>query len=105
MTATADPDQSLTDAVETLDQRLLDAVGRQAIADVPVAALLSGGIDSSLVVAAHGQATSSATATFNVRFPDPRHDETAVARRVADHCGTAHHTIDGGERTLSRTRF
>ena len=80
---------------------LLEAVAGQAVADVPVAALLSGGIDSSLVVAAHRRATGGATTTFNVRFPDRGHDETPVARAVSAHYATNHHTIDGGGRGLS----
>jgi asparagine synthase (glutamine-hydrolysing) len=99
----ARPDRSATlgEVTGELERRLLEAVAGQAVADVPVAALLSGGIDSSLVVAAHGRATGTATTTFNVRFPDRTHDETPVARAVSDHCATHHHTIDAGERGLS----
>ena len=96
-----DPGRPLDDAAALLEQRLLEAVDRQSIADVPVAALLSGGIDSSLVVAAHRRATGTPTTTFNVRFPDRGHDETPVARAVSAHCGTNHHTIDPGEHSLS----
>ena len=76
----ARPDTSLSiDAVEEqLAALLLESVGSQAMADVPVAALLSGGIDSSLVVAAHRRATGDVTRTFNVRFGDKSHDETGV---------------------------
>jgi len=94
-------ERSLGETETTFADRLLEAVGRQSRADVPVAALLSGGIDSSLVVAAHGKATGTATRTFNVRFPDPEHDETDVAHSVAAHFGTRHHTIDPTERSLS----
>lgn len=86
---------------DVLESRLHDAVARQSVADVPVAALLSGGIDSSLVVAAHRRATGVPTRTFNVRFPDPRHDETPLAQAVARHCGTEHHVIDAAEHSLS----
>jgi len=79
------------------EERLLAAVKRQSVADVPVAALLSGGIDSSLVVAAHRRATGDATTTFNVRFPDRRYDETETALAVSRHYGTRHHTIDLGD--------
>src|SRR5204863_2501563 len=73
----------------------LDAVRRQSAADVPVAALLSGGIDSSLVVAARSRgAAHEATATFNVRFPIPGADESPVALAVARHCRTQHHVIE-----------
>jgi asparagine synthase (glutamine-hydrolysing) len=90
-----------TDTRWTLDRcaeeaatALLDAVSSQSVADVPVAALLSGGIDSSLVVAARQRATGEPTATFNVRFPDRSHDETPRARAVAAHYGTRHVTVD-----------
>jgi asparagine synthase (glutamine-hydrolysing) len=95
--ARAEPGQSRRETVERCAARLLESVGRQSVADVPVAALLSGGIDSSLVVAAHRQATGNSTATFSMRFPDARHDETDAARTVAAHCGTEHHVIDVAE--------
>src|SRR5437762_8029283 len=99
----ARPDHArrLDQAAGEVENALLEAVGRQAIADVPVAALLSGGIDSSLVVAAHRRATGGSTATFNVRFPAKSHDETAIAVAVARHCGTAHRTIDLGDWNMS----
>src|SRR6266576_6783650 len=99
----AHPDRgrTLADAVTAASGSLLTAVGAQSVADVPVAALLSGGIDSSLVVAAHGRATAGSTATFNVRFPTASHDETAVALAVAEHCHTAHRTIDLRDENMS----
>jgi len=63
---------------------LLGAVERQAVADVPVAALLSGGIDSSLVVAAHARSSSRAIPTFHVRFPDRPYVENAMHKLKAD---------------------
>jgi asparagine synthase (glutamine-hydrolysing) len=99
--ARANPAATLDDAADAAGERLRGAVASQSIADVPVAALLSGGVDSSLVVAAHSRATTTGTTTFNVRFPDPRHDETSVARAVADACGTTHHTIDASEHALA----
>ncbi|MGH7529205.1 MAG: asparagine synthase (glutamine-hydrolyzing) [Gemmatimonadales bacterium] len=101
VTATPERQRRLPDAVALLRERLLAAVRRQAVADVPVAGLLSGGIDSSLVVAAHRRATGEATTTFNVRFPDPRHDETPLAVAVAGHVGTRHHVIELGDWHLS----
>src|SRR6184192_1547674 len=92
-----DPARELAGAVSVVETRLLESVRRQSVADVPVAALLSGGIDSSLVVAAHARATGGATTTFNVRFPDRSYDETATAVQVSRHCGTRHHTIDLGD--------
>ena len=96
-----DPARTLADAVSAASGSLLAAVGAQSVADVPVAALLSGGIDSSLVVAAHGRATGQPTTTFNVRFPDRDHDETAAALAVSTHCATHHHTIDLSDTALT----
>jgi asparagine synthase (glutamine-hydrolysing) len=95
------PDDSydLDAARERCAERLLDAVASQSVADVPVAALLSGGIDSSLVVAAHCHAVGRAPETFSVSFPDPTHDESAAAAAVAKHCGTRHHAVDATEYT------
>jgi len=89
------PDPSLSRAhlAETTAELLLNAVRRQAVADVPVAALLSGGIDSSLVVAAHARSSQRPITTFNVGFPDPAHDETAMAVETAQRYGTEHRTI------------
>lgn len=92
--ARPDPSRALPELTDVLEDRLLNAVRSQAAADVPVAALLSGGIDSSLVVAAYRRAAADPPTTFNVRFPDPRHDETASAQEVAAHCGTEHHIIE-----------
>src|SRR5213595_1657535 len=92
-----DPARDLAGALSAVETRLLDSVRRQSVADVPVAALLSGGIDSSLVVAAHARATGGATTTFNVRFPDRSYDETGPAVQVSRHYGTRHHTIDLGD--------
>ena len=95
------PERRLEDTVEALADRLLTAVRRQSVADVPVAALLSGGIDSSLVVATHERAGLGPTSTFNVRFPDKGHDETNAALAAATHCRTRHHTIDLADSALS----
>jgi asparagine synthase (glutamine-hydrolysing) len=61
------------------------AVRRQLVSDVPLGAFLSGGVDSSLVVAAMGKAQ-----TFSIGFEDPSYDETRWSRRVAEHLGVAH---------------
>jgi asparagine synthase (glutamine-hydrolysing) len=69
------------------------AVRRRLIADVPLGALLSGGIDSSIVVACMAQAQSGPVKTFTVGFGDARYDERAWARGVADHFGTEHEEL------------
>lgn len=84
----------MPEVVDEVEEALLAAVRMQAMADVPVAALLSGGIDSSLVVAGMARATGKRPFTFNVRFPDKDYDETPQALAVSRHCGTEHRTID-----------
>jgi asparagine synthase (glutamine-hydrolysing) len=102
-TISPEPDHSLTRSqlAEEAAELLLAAVKRQAVADVPVAALLSGGIDSSLVVAAHARSNDRPITTFNVAFGDPAHDETAVALEAATHYATDHHTIRLSDQDLT----
>jgi asparagine synthase (glutamine-hydrolysing) len=83
-------EMSETEADERLERLLLDAVERRMIADVPVGAFLSGGIDSSLVVALMQEVGSSRARTFTIRFENPEYDESAHAAAVAKHLGTEH---------------
>jgi asparagine synthase (glutamine-hydrolysing) len=71
-----------------------DAVRERLVADVPLGALLSGGIDSSIVVALMAQASSQPVRTFTVGFPDARYDERAYARAVASRYGTVHEEVE-----------
>jgi asparagine synthase (glutamine-hydrolysing) len=89
-----DPARTLDATADAFARTLSAAVERQSVADVPVAALLSGGLDSSLVVAAHHRALGRPAATFNVRFPDRAYDETPLATAVARQCGMAHTTVE-----------
>lgn len=77
--------------VANLKQTLRAAVDRRLIADVPLGAFLSGGIDSSLVVALMHELGVAPLRTFSIGFPDARYDETRYARAVAEHLGTEHH--------------
>lgn len=77
--------------VDRLSELLEDAVALRMVADVPVGALLSGGIDSSLVVALMQHQSAQPVRTFTIGFDDPAHDESAHARAVASHLST-HHT-------------
>ena len=74
-----------------LDDRLAAVVRSHMVADVPVGALLSGGLDSSLIVAHMVRASATPVHTFSVGFEDERLDERPAARSVADHLGTVHH--------------
>ena len=76
--------------VAELDRLLRDAVGRRLIADVPVGALLSGGIDSAAVVALMQAQSGRPVRTYTVGFDEPEYDESAPAAAVARHLGTDH---------------
>ncbi|GEM_PF-39665 len=78
-------------AKEELGQRLIEAVAKRLVSDVPLGLLLSGGIDSSLVAALMTRAGGGQVRTFTVGFEDAAFDETPFARRVASHLGTEHH--------------
>ena len=92
------------DWVERVREEVTAAVQRRLVADVPLGALLSGGIDSSIVVAAMAQASSEPVRTFTVGFPDARYDERTYARAVADRYATDHTEIeiDPGPELLQR---
>lgn len=86
-----DPFQgSFTDAVDELESLVRRAVKLQSVADVPVGAFLSGGIDSSTVVAMMQSATKSNVTTFSIGMPDARMDESKYAAEVAKYLGTNH---------------
>ncbi|HEV2270221.1 MAG TPA: asparagine synthase (glutamine-hydrolyzing) [Steroidobacteraceae bacterium] len=72
-------------------QTLLRAVRRQLASDVPLGAFLSGGIDSSILVAAMTEVSPAPPLTFAIGFGDPTYSELRHARAVAAHCGTRHH--------------
>jgi asparagine synthase (glutamine-hydrolysing) len=93
VTVTAEYAGSRAAASERAAELVTRAVSRQAVADVTVAALLSGGIDSSLVVAAHARTAQGSLRTFNVAFQDRAHDETEVALATARRYRTDHVTI------------
>jgi asparagine synthase (glutamine-hydrolysing) len=76
--------------VDSLESLLSDAVSLRMVADVPVGALLSGGIDSSLVVALMQTLSTRPVRTFTVGFEGTEHDESGHARAVARHLGTDH---------------
>ena len=83
----------LTDKVEAvrmLEQRLTDAVRLQSLADVPLGAFLSGGVDSSTIVALMQLEATRSVKTFTVGFEDAEFDESPHARAVARHLGTDH---------------
>ena len=94
-----DPDLTLDKALETADTLIAASVARQLESDVPLGAMLSGGIDSSLVTAAAQQGTPGGLLTFNVRPSDLTRDETAYASAVADYLHTRHKTVEVVQRS------
>jgi asparagine synthase (glutamine-hydrolysing) len=82
-----------TSAEDTLDGLLREVVRDETLADVPVGAFLSGGIDSSLIVALMQQVSSERVRTYTVGFDESKFDESAHARQIAAHLGTEHTAI------------
>ena len=101
----AEPSSSDDEWLERVHTTVTSAVRKRLVADVPLGALLSGGIDSSIVVALMAQASSTPVRTFTVGFADERYDERVYARAVAKRYETVHEELELVEdvaATLSR---
>jgi asparagine synthase (glutamine-hydrolysing) len=79
------------EAVDELRSRIAEAVRLRLISDVPLGAFLSGGLDSSTIVAFMAQESALPVKTFSIGFTDQDHDELHYARLVAERFGTDHH--------------
>ena len=90
-----DPDyrRSEQDTIAELYARLEESVKLHRVSDVPVGALLSGGVDSSAVVAVMARLSGRPVKTFSIGFSERSHDESAYARKVASYLGTEHHEL------------
>jgi asparagine synthase (glutamine-hydrolysing) len=90
---------SETEALDRLERVLVESLKAHLVSDVPVAAFLSGGIDSSVLVAILCRDLLPALETFNMGFDESGYDESHYARMVAHHCGSRHHEVRivGGE--------
>ena len=85
------PIRNESEAIAELERLLARAVEGQALADVPVGAFLSGGIDSSSVVALYQKYSAQKVRTFTIGFNEQAYNEAEHARAVAAHFGTDHH--------------
>jgi asparagine synthase (glutamine-hydrolysing) len=87
------PFESEAIAIDELESALTRAVAGQSLADVPLGAFLSGGVDSSTIVALMQSQSSKSVKTFTIGFDEAGFDESPHARMVANHLGTDHHEM------------
>lgn len=83
-------ERSLATLLDEVQQHLLSAVQSQLVADVPLGAFLSGGIDSTAIAALMQQTSNGGVKTFSVVFDEKQYDERYYAQLAARHIGTAH---------------
>lgn len=87
---------SLADCMERYEELLVESVRLQMRSDVPLGAFLSGGVDSSAIVAVMSELSDSPVNTFTICHTDQAYDESTYARIVADKYGTNHRTLTIG---------
>jgi asparagine synthase (glutamine-hydrolysing) len=87
------PPKSEEECLEILECKLAEAVRIRLMSEVPLGALLSGGVDSSIVVALMARTSSSPVKTFSIGFAEDRFNEAQYARVVAERFGTEHHEM------------
>jgi asparagine synthase (glutamine-hydrolysing) len=81
------------DALDAFEEKFAESVRLRMVADVPVGALLSGGVDSSLTVALMARYADQPVRTFSVGFSEDAVDESAYAQQAADLCGSLHRPV------------
>jgi asparagine synthase (glutamine-hydrolysing) len=87
------PAISEQECLEELEKRLQEAVRIRLISDVPLGALLSGGVDSSIIVALMARESTKPVQTFSIGFREEKFNEAEYARQVAERFGTDHHEL------------
>lgn len=102
LAARARPYADIVEAREEVERAIAASVRSCLVADVPVGAFLSGGIDSSLVVAHMQRVAAQPARTFTIAYDDPRYDESPHAALVARHLGTQHATHPVTAREIER---
>jgi asparagine synthase (glutamine-hydrolysing) len=85
------PAVDLETAIDAVETTLTNAVSRQLVADVPVGAFLSAGVDSAIICALARHRLERPLLTFSMGFDEPEYDESEGARAIARHLGTDHH--------------
>ncbi|RME50881.1 MAG: asparagine synthase (glutamine-hydrolyzing) [Caldilineae bacterium] len=90
--AASPPPRTEGECIEGIRHYLREAIRKQLISDVPLGVYLSGGLDSSAIVALMSELRSEPVKTFSMGFHEPT-DEVEDARRIARHFGTEHHEI------------
>ncbi|MNR82131.1 Asparagine synthetase [glutamine-hydrolyzing] 1 [compost metagenome] len=90
--------EEIADRAEAL---FMDAVRIRMVADVPVGVFLSGGMDSSLVVAAAAQQSAQPVKTFTIAAASGKYDESPYAKLVAEHFRTDHHVLEISQPTVA----
>lgn len=87
----ANPIGDEAEAIHLIEQALASAIKEQSFADVPVGAFLSGGIDSSTIVALYQKYSDQRVRTYSIGFEEAGYNEAEHAKAVAAHLGTIHH--------------
>ncbi len=102
-TAAAQSSSVSLDTADQLRATLLRAVQRELMSDVPLGVFTSGGLDSSLLVAAAARAMPGEQIhTYAVRFVEPGYDESAYAQAVTHDIATVHHVVTADDESLAR---